>query len=423
MHMKRIIKLSTSILLLTLLFSSVVFAQDEQRTHVVQPGEGLYGISVLYGVTVDELETWNNITDGVIHPGDELIVSPPTGDTRTEQSEDVDGNENAGNEVDETDSEADKTTEDSEEVTEDNYIPTIVQHSYPPEVHVHFQNILNQFSDFPTLIQVDMLDEESQYARINKDLSFNNTPIGRVIVLAYTLNKVERGGVNWDQEFEYTEEIESVKSNYPVNMTGVSESTFTNGSFTLRELVQGTLENDMNAFYLLLHHVGFENVEDLNLFISNTTGGQFTLDISTDDVHEYMRYIHNHNDQTIQEIWAASDATDSLIGSDDNTFMQLTGENENIQYLSGVISGDKSYVITIITERLDTHESDGIAMRINDNRNIKVDPRTYAFNNLLEQAELKSAMHMLYHTPALAYLLDRDDAFKTIPMFATSQLK
>ena len=268
------------------------------------------------------------------------------------------------------------------EETVDSYVPTIVRHDYPPEVHVHFQNILNQFADFPTLIQVDMLDEETQYARINKDLNFNNTPLGRVAVLAYTLNKIERGGVSWDQEFAYTDEIEAVRSNYAINMNGSSESDFTEGSFTLRELVAGTFENDMNAFYLLLHHVGFENTEDLNLFISNTTGGQFTLDIPTDDVHQFMRYIHDHSDQTMAEIWAEVEDVDSLLGSSDEIFLQLSGENDEVQYLTGIMTGDKSYVITIITEHLDTHETEGIAMRINENQSVEVDPHTYAFNEL-----------------------------------------
>lgn len=393
MLMERLVKFFTGIFIITLLFSPAVFAQEEGQIHVVQPGEGLYGISTLYGVTIEDLESWNDISNGVIHPGDELIVSPPSGESSVDDDGDDSEGETTEEDGEETDDEStedgaesdDESSEEDSDVGEetvDSYVPTIVRHDYPPEVHVHFQNILNQFADFPTLIQVDMLDEETQYARINKDLNFNNTPLGRVAVLAYTLNKIERGGVSWDQEFAYTDEIETVRSNYAINMNGSSESDFTEGSFTLRELVAGTFENDMNAFYLLLHHVGFENTEDLNLFISNTTGGQFTLDIPTDDVHEFMRYIHDHSDQTMAEIWAEVEDVNSLLGSSDEIFLQLSGENDEVQYLTGIITGDKSYVITIITEHLDTHESEGIAMRINENQSVEVDPHTYAFNEL-----------------------------------------
>lgn len=419
MRMKRIMKAMTSLLLLTLIFSSVAHAQDEQTIYVVQPGDSLYAISVQYGVSVDDLEAWNEIPNGVIHPGDELFVSPPNGDAPTsedEESESEDSEDPADEveeeaEAEEADEEASEngevgSDEADEEVTTDNYIPTIVPNTYPPEVHVHLQNILNQFSDFPTLIQVDMLDEDNQYARINKDLNFNNTPIGRVIVLAYTLNKVERGGISWDQEFEYTEEIETIRSNYPVNMSGVSDSAFTSGSFTLTELVEGTLENDLNAFYLLLHHVGFENSEDLNLFVSNITGGQFTLDISTDEVHEYLTYIHDHNDQTIRDIWASLESVDSMIGSGDDIFLQLSAENDNVQYLSGIIAGETSYVITIISEHLDTHGSDGIALRINDNHDVEVGPNSYAFEDSEDKKEYQTVVSMFERSPALSKLED-----------------
>ena len=98
--------------------------------------------------------------------------------------------------------------------------------------------------------------------------------------------------------------------------------------------------------------------------------------------HEFMRYIHDHSDQTMAEIWAEVEDVDSLLGSSDEIFLQLSGENDNVQYLTGIITGDKSYVITIITEHLDTHETEGIAMRINENQSVEVDPHTYAFNEL-----------------------------------------
>ena len=52
--------------------------QPSGTVHIVQPGEGLYGIARQYGVTVDNLMTWNKLTDTALHPGQRLVVSPPT---------------------------------------------------------------------------------------------------------------------------------------------------------------------------------------------------------------------------------------------------------------------------------------------------------------------------------------------------------
>ncbi|MEO9477511.1 MAG: LysM peptidoglycan-binding domain-containing protein [Cyclobacteriaceae bacterium] len=51
-------------------------ARVNTRTHVVQPGESLWGISKKYNVSVDKLRAWNNIkgTDG-LHPNQELVIS------------------------------------------------------------------------------------------------------------------------------------------------------------------------------------------------------------------------------------------------------------------------------------------------------------------------------------------------------------
>jgi LysM repeat protein len=44
-------------------------------THSVQPKESLYGISKKYGVTVDDLKKWNNLSSDYIQPGQQLIIS------------------------------------------------------------------------------------------------------------------------------------------------------------------------------------------------------------------------------------------------------------------------------------------------------------------------------------------------------------
>ncbi len=43
-------------------------------THMVQPGDTLWGISRLYGVNLDDLRAANNLTADVIYPGQELVI-------------------------------------------------------------------------------------------------------------------------------------------------------------------------------------------------------------------------------------------------------------------------------------------------------------------------------------------------------------
>lgn len=47
------------------------------KTHKVQKGEGLYGISKKYNVTVKDIQKWNNLTSTNVNLGQSLIVSSP----------------------------------------------------------------------------------------------------------------------------------------------------------------------------------------------------------------------------------------------------------------------------------------------------------------------------------------------------------
>jgi LysM repeat protein len=50
-------------------------ATAKQTMHTVQPKEGLYSISKKYGVTVQQLKEWNNISGEALSVGQQLIVS------------------------------------------------------------------------------------------------------------------------------------------------------------------------------------------------------------------------------------------------------------------------------------------------------------------------------------------------------------
>ncbi|REE05797.1 LysM peptidoglycan-binding domain-containing protein [Marinoscillum furvescens] len=60
---------------------------NHSNTHVVQPGESLWAISKRYGVTVDELKSWNNLPDGTISIGQELHLTRPAKEEENQQSE------------------------------------------------------------------------------------------------------------------------------------------------------------------------------------------------------------------------------------------------------------------------------------------------------------------------------------------------
>lgn len=56
--------------------SGAAGTQAQAEEIVVHKGDTLWGVSKEYGVTVDSLKKWNNLSSDVIHPNDLLEVSP-----------------------------------------------------------------------------------------------------------------------------------------------------------------------------------------------------------------------------------------------------------------------------------------------------------------------------------------------------------
>jgi LysM repeat protein len=67
------------------LFSIIVAAQQSQpKTHTVETGNTLFSISKQYGISVDNIKAWNNLTSYSLKAGQVLIVSPPSDKKITE---------------------------------------------------------------------------------------------------------------------------------------------------------------------------------------------------------------------------------------------------------------------------------------------------------------------------------------------------
>lgn len=55
--------------------NAVTVVEKKQVTHIVQPKEGLYGIAKKYGVTMQQIKDWNQLTSDSLSIGQQLVVS------------------------------------------------------------------------------------------------------------------------------------------------------------------------------------------------------------------------------------------------------------------------------------------------------------------------------------------------------------
>lgn len=73
--------------LIAIIFSFLIFfvapgaqAQAAGQTHLIEQGETLFSISRIYDVTVGDLRRWNRLQSDALSPGQELLVGPPRND-------------------------------------------------------------------------------------------------------------------------------------------------------------------------------------------------------------------------------------------------------------------------------------------------------------------------------------------------------
>lgn len=71
------------IMVMSMVMLTPVSAQGEEsiRSHIVQPGETLSSIAARYGVTLDSLLFYNDLTENSILDRGQVILIPPTGGT------------------------------------------------------------------------------------------------------------------------------------------------------------------------------------------------------------------------------------------------------------------------------------------------------------------------------------------------------
>lgn len=63
----------------TLTSQTITTVENSGSVHVVEASETLYAIAVKYGVSVEDLKTWNGLKDHEVHIGDRLTVKKPSG--------------------------------------------------------------------------------------------------------------------------------------------------------------------------------------------------------------------------------------------------------------------------------------------------------------------------------------------------------
>ncbi|MCZ0717156.1 serine hydrolase [Aerococcus kribbianus] len=237
------------------------------------------------------------------------------------------------------------------------------------EVAQEVQALLNQYQGQPVRVYYQSL-EDGSYAELNADDMVYGASAPKVILVAYTQELVARGDLSWDDTFTYTPEVHD----YPQSFGSIGSGTLqnedlTNGSFTLLDITQRTMENSDNiGADMLLHYVAYPNKDDFDQFVQNVYGvSEYNVYITARELAQATLYLYGQEER---QGMLAMDQTDydgtKLDVAQGNVFQKIGAYWPYYNHTTGFVIGEKPYLLTILTDYWSDAEIEVLVSEIDD---------------------------------------------------------
>lgn len=285
------------------------------KYYSVKAGDYLWLIATQNGVTINQLKDWNKLSSNYIYVGDQLIVSDPTNHTPVEN---LPGGTLTG-------------------------------------THQAVQAVLNQYKNSPIHVFYEsLLEDDLRTATLRGDDAVYGASVPKVVLIAYTLDQIEKGNLSWDTPLRYTSGIYNHAESYAWGGSGtIQYENYHNKSYTLKDIVYRTIAHSDNlGSNMLLHHVGYRNKHDFDRFTQTLYGASsYTRTMTPRQINKVMDYINNHSEQYAM---TALDKTNY-----DNTKLDTVAANvyqkigawwPYYNHSTAIVESTRPYILTILTD-------------------------------------------------------------------------
>lgn len=292
------------------------------KYHTVKSGEYLWLIANQNNITVNQLKSWNNLTSNYIYSGDRLIVTDPTKTTPTSPTNPTDPNLPEG---------------------------TLTG------THMAVQAVLNQYKNSPIHVFYESLVEDDlRTASLNGDTAMYGASIPKIVLVAYTLEQVEKGNLSWDMPLKYTPSVYNYAESYAWGGSGtIQYENYQNKTYTLRDVLNRTIVNSDNlGSNMLLHYVGYRDKADFNRFTKEVYGApSYTRNMTPREINKVMAYIYEHPQQ---QAMLSLDHTDydktKLDTVAANVFQKIGAWWPYYNHSTAIVESSRPYILTVLSD-------------------------------------------------------------------------
>ena len=281
----------------------------ETRQYTIVRGDTLNKIAAKYGVTVSQLQQWNNISGHLIYPNQTIIVKQTTGSNKGDT--------------------------------------TVVG-----GVNQAVQNVMNRYKGQSAYAYFESLTD-GQTAGMYQNSLMYGASVPKVVLMAYTQDLIERGLLSWDTKWWYTDAIYNHPESYRWGGSGtIQYENFRSKPYTVREVLHRVgRDSDNLGSNMLLHYVGYRDKADFNRFTQKVYGApKFSLTVTPKQMTEVVKYM---NAQKERQAMTTLDKTiydgTKLDVLPVNTYQKIGAWWPYYNHTTGIASGDKPFALTVLT--------------------------------------------------------------------------
>ncbi|MBK0347732.1 LysM peptidoglycan-binding domain-containing protein [Aerococcaceae bacterium zg-ZJ1578] len=286
-------------------------------TYKVQSGDTLYQIAIKNGITVAELMEWNGLLSPNIYIGQQLSLMSKN------------------------------TT-----VQSDTPAPTTTTARPVISNAAAVQAILNQYKDSPVYVYYESLVDNST-AGLRENTAIYGASVPKLLLAAYTQNRIERGLLNWDTQYTYTAAVNQRPESYEPYGSGTIQFDGIGTTYTVREIVRRTMQNSDNiGSNMLLHYVGYADKADFDQFVQSLTGlPKYSFKLTPKQVNNVMKYVSQQKEQYAFNALSHTDYDNTKLDVLPVTTHQKIGAWwPYYNHTSGVVEGEKPFVLTVLSD-------------------------------------------------------------------------
>ena len=289
----------------------------------VKSGDYLWKIATQYGITVNQLKSWNKLPSNYIYTGDRLIVTDPN-KTQTESKE-----------------------------------PGQTESTKPGDVlsgtHQAVQAVLNQYKNSPIHVFYEsLLEDDLRTASLSGDVAMYGASVPKVVLIAYTLEQIEKGNLSWETPLKYNSAIYNYSESYAWGGSGtIQYENYLNKSYTLKDVVYRTIvDSDNLGSNMLLHYVGYRDKADFNRFTKEVYGApKYTRTMTPREINKVMTYIYDHPQQyamnTLDKTIYDNTKLDTVSA---NVFQKIGAWWPYYNHSTAIVDSSRPYVLTVLTD-------------------------------------------------------------------------